>query len=504
MHPALQNLEVICTISLYVEHRTLPALASTCREFEHPALNVLWKDLHSGLSPLVNCLPSGLFGHDHGCLVLEKPPDGKVWDTLFKYASRVHSITMTESYHSLTSLETECLSLLMLSCPSTPASFFPKLRKLTLHDNGTRSTAEFLRMAFVPSLVELDLQIISASSNILPVLSSLGTLCPHLQRMTVKVAHTRDDSLRKISPFITQSFSQLHHLHTLSVYDLGHKGMECLMQLPALRSLSLDLTTSSSWDFVPRAQFPGFQNLELLNLSARTIEHASNFFRSLRIVRSRWISFDFTSKVAGPSSNGSAMLSQFLAILQEKCDNDKLESFSLIQLGKEEPTELAIFTSLHVFRNLTQLVIEEACNISASDEELCQLVRAWPKLQVLQLSTYNTTTLPTFHGLVGLLRLCPSLTSLSLAIDARTLDGINLKSPGSGLCNNHIKYLALGASPMKSPVKVAIILSGLFPRLEKVDSGFSNVRRWTMVNDFLSGFRFVREQRIEACVCSNL
>jgi hypothetical protein len=110
-----------------------------------------------------------------------------------------------------------------------------------------------------------------------------------------------------------------------------------------------------------------------LNLSARTIEHASNFFRSLRIVRSRGISFDFTSKIAGSSSNGSAMLSQFLAILQEKCDNDKLESFSLIQLGKEEPTELAIFTSLHVFRNLTQLVIEEACNISASDEELCQL-----------------------------------------------------------------------------------------------------------------------------------
>ncbi|KAG1846727.1 hypothetical protein F4604DRAFT_1547496, partial [Suillus subluteus] len=95
---------------------------------------------------------------------------------------------------------------------------------------------------------------------------------------------------------------------------------------------------------------------------------------------------------------------------------------------------------------------------------------AWPQLQVLKFSSYNTTTtLPTFHGLIGLLRLCPALTSLSLVIDATELDGIDLKCPGGGLCNKHLNFLALGASPMRFPVKVAVILSGLFPRLEKVD-----------------------------------
>ncbi|KAG1846728.1 hypothetical protein F4604DRAFT_1544179, partial [Suillus subluteus] len=145
--------------------RSLPALASTCREFEQPALDVLWRDLHSVI-PLVNCLPGILLGSDHGCFrlsslpqILEKPPDSKVWDTLFKYASRVHSITMAQPYSSANLLQTETFSLLMLSCPSTPASFFLKLRKLSLYDDGSRSTAEFLRMTFVPSLVELDLQI---------------------------------------------------------------------------------------------------------------------------------------------------------------------------------------------------------------------------------------------------------------------------------------------------------------------------------------------------------
>ncbi|KAG2349553.1 hypothetical protein BDR05DRAFT_237615 [Suillus weaverae] len=253
--------------------------------------------------------------------------------------------------------------------------------------------------------------------------------------MTVKVAHTSDttdDSLHKIPPFIIQSISQLHHLHTLSVWDLGHKGMECLMQLRALQSLSLDLTASSSWGTLPQVQFLAFQDLTSLNLSTRTVQHASNFFRSLQIVRSREINIDFTSLPPGLPASRSTILSQFLAILQERCDNDKLESFSLNQPGKKS-MQSSIFTSLHAFRNLTQLVIRVGCNSSMSDEELCQLVRAWPKLQVLKLSSYNTIIiLPTFHGLIGLLRLCPALTSLSLAIDATELDGIDLKCPGGG------------------------------------------------------------------------
>ncbi|KAG1816156.1 uncharacterized protein BJ212DRAFT_1272018 [Suillus subaureus] len=68
MHPALQILEVIDIISSHTEHRSLPALASTCRAFESPALNVLWRDLQS-VEPLVKCLPSDLFGIDRECLV---------------------------------------------------------------------------------------------------------------------------------------------------------------------------------------------------------------------------------------------------------------------------------------------------------------------------------------------------------------------------------------------------------------------------------------------------
>jgi hypothetical protein len=65
MHPALQNFDIICTICLYVHDKSLPALASTCRIFERPALDVLWRNLQS-VEPLVKCLPSDLFGTELG------------------------------------------------------------------------------------------------------------------------------------------------------------------------------------------------------------------------------------------------------------------------------------------------------------------------------------------------------------------------------------------------------------------------------------------------------
>ncbi|KAG0700854.1 hypothetical protein DFH29DRAFT_876323 [Suillus ampliporus] len=515
MHPALTNLEVISIISSYTQRASLPALASTCRAFEHPALNALWRDLQS-VGPLVRCLPSDLFSIDQGCVVLQKPVDGKMWDTVFKYASRVHSITVTQS-DCLTVLER--LGVLMLSCPSTPASLFPNLRKLTWCLDETRVFAEVLRTVLVPSMSVLDVQIPSASPALLSVLSSLGTLCPHLQNMTVNVRYATNDSLlRKISPFITQSISQLHHLHTLSVWDLGTQGIEHVMQLRALQSLSLDLRTSSAWDTKSPLQFPGFHDLKLLDLSTSTLQRASNFLSSLQVVKSKEIKVSFTSQAANFSGSGSETLSQFLTILQKRYDDNKLESFSLHGVSGQIFTKMSVFTPLHACRNLTQLVIEGAGDISMSDKELCQLARAWPKLQVLEITCYsNTTTVPTLHGLIDLLRLCPALTSLALVIDATKLDGIDLKFPGGGNRNKHLRFLALGNSPIRSPPDVALILSGLFPRLEQVNlaywrttSVYSSsqkapvvkqrelLKQWELVNSCLGAFSIVKGRGIEA------
>ncbi|OAX31464.1 hypothetical protein K503DRAFT_82105 [Rhizopogon vinicolor AM-OR11-026] len=232
MHPALRNFELLSVISSYTHYGSLPALASTCRAFEHPALDVLWRDLQS-MQPLVKCLPSDLFDFDQGCRVLQKPLDANMWETLRKYTTRVYSIRQT-----CRSSIMECLSQLMLPCPFIPASLFPHLRKLTWYTEGTQYAAEFLRMTLVPSLMFLDMRVSSPSVTFLSVLSTLGTSCPHLQDVAVKIPSAADNLIHKISPFIAQPISQLSNLQRLATWDLGNQGIEHIMQLQTLQSLT--------------------------------------------------------------------------------------------------------------------------------------------------------------------------------------------------------------------------------------------------------------------------
>jgi hypothetical protein len=385
-------------------------------------------------------------------------------------------------------------------------SWFPNLHKLTWHANGTRIFAPILRMALVPSMLVLNVEIsLPPDYTFLSVLSSLGALCPYLQNMTFRIQHESEDfeSSRQISPFIAQPISQLHHLHTVSVWDAGSEVLELVMKLRAIQSLSLDLRTSSAWDEKPRFQSPGFDCLKWFNISTQTVEHASNFFRSLRVVKSKQIKVDVTSMRTGWSPKSPRqILSEFFATLQERCDHDILEYFSLsIGYTKGLGTKSSVFTPLRAFSNLTHLLITGAGNISMSDKELCQLAKAWPRLQALKISHRKVSAeAPTFHGLINLIWCCPALTSLSLLIDTTKSEGIDPKCPGSGRCNKRLNFLALGNSPIYDPVNVALIISGLFPYLEQVDLGqsTSDKSQWAIVNNMLHGFNVARERRVES------
>ncbi|KAG1766261.1 hypothetical protein EDD22DRAFT_950617 [Suillus occidentalis] len=511
MHAALRNLEVIHVVSSHTEHGTLPALASTCHAFQSPALNALWRDLHS-VEPLLRCLPADLFGFDRGCTVLQRPLDNKMWDTLFKYTFRVRSITAKQTSHPSAIIGS--LSAIMLSYPSASAPLFPNLRELTWYAGGSQFAAEFLRMTLVPSLRVLSLRFTSASSSFLSILSSLGTLCPHLQNMSLRYRPATEDLSSTLSPFIAQSISQLRNLHTLMLWDLANPGMDHIMQLQALRSLDLDLRISSAGERQSLLPFPGFHHLHYLCLRCGAFERAAELLSSLQVIRCKEIKIAFTSWIAELSANPSASLSQFLAILPEICDNNELQRFSLMASRVIiRHTELAVFAPLRAFRNLIVLQIERGCSTSITNGELCQMVAAWPMLQVLKISCYiaiDTTAVPTFCGLLGVLRLCPSLTSLALAIDTTRLEGINLRNPGGENFNTHLNDLTLGNSLIASPLNVALILSGIFPCLEQVDLDCWNtapmdlllsahdknsaMEKWASVNSLLDGFSVVRER----------
>lgn len=217
MHPALRILEVIDTVCSHAEHESLPALASTCRAFEISALNALWRNLQS-VEPLVKCLPSDLFGINW---TLQKPLDHKMWDTLSKYTSRVHSVTQSDN-----SVFIEPLSLMLLSCPLA-ASLFPRLRRLTWHADATRGAAEFLRVTFVrafTNLIHLDIEKGCDISMSDEELYRLTGTWPKLQILRISRCVTIDSDTAAVPTF--------------------HGLMHLLRLCPALISLTLVIDTT--------------------------------------------------------------------------------------------------------------------------------------------------------------------------------------------------------------------------------------------------------------------
>ncbi|KAG1821616.1 uncharacterized protein BJ212DRAFT_1585657 [Suillus subaureus] len=152
--------------------------------------------------------------------------------------------------------------------------------------------------------------------------------------------------------------------------DLGNQGIEHVIQLRALRSLCLDLRTFSPCERNSRLEFPGFHDLKMLGLSTDTFKRASNSLSSLQVMEMNLRGYPNSSS---PSKRDATLTKGF--------------------------TPLGI--SVGACRNLTRLSVERGCNISISDEELCQLVRDWPKLEALKTSCYNpvdNATMPRYMG----------------------------------------------------------------------------------------------------------
>lgn len=87
MHQALRLTEIIDQISWHTDRDSLPDLALTCRTFEGPALDALWRNLPS-LEPLINCIPTHLWGHSfQGELVSISYSRESSLSNLYRYCS---------------------------------------------------------------------------------------------------------------------------------------------------------------------------------------------------------------------------------------------------------------------------------------------------------------------------------------------------------------------------------------------------------------------------------
>ncbi|KAH7905896.1 hypothetical protein BJ138DRAFT_1017068, partial [Hygrophoropsis aurantiaca] len=98
----------------------------------------------------------------------------------------------------------------------------------------------------------------------------------------------------------------------------------------------------------------------------------------------------------------------------------------------------------------------------------------------------------TLKGLKSLIRACPLLQTLGLAINATQLSFASSTTPGEDIHNDKIQTLDMGESIIENPADVARILGELFWSLKKVDVSYYRkknrnpcARLWNEVNPHL-------------------
>ncbi|KII93172.1 hypothetical protein PLICRDRAFT_151657 [Plicaturopsis crispa FD-325 SS-3] len=173
--------------------------------------------------------------------------------------------------------------------------------------------------------------------------------------------------------------------------------------------------------------------------------------------------------------------------------------------GRVNSTTLpfATLVPLFSFPHLTDLELRLDHPLHLEDADLEKMARAWPALESVLIHSPTFWTGPshlTLRGLANFINLAPGLRHLALYVDATTT--ANYSRSVHAAANDTITSITLGNSPIRDPVAVAAIFSGILPNLREIRYGSDEERqaRWHEVEKSLRIFAAVREEERQRCL----
>ncbi|KAG2040480.1 hypothetical protein BDR03DRAFT_892418 [Suillus americanus] len=195
---------------------------------------------------------------------------------------------------------------------------------------------------------------------------------------------------------------------------------------------------------------------------------------------------------------------------------EKLTRLSLVIgsiLTEETSNESIILTSLMLhpllsFKGLSHLDLGRLCTAHVDDTFLSKLALACPSLKELRLGdegAWHIAPLLTFDGVISLLKHCRQLSSLGVCFNA-TLESEDVHAVPVDAISPKIKDFHVGASPIDEPVKVAAVLSFLFPSATRISHCIpcrwpgqpqGKLEKWESVSKMFGIFVSARKQSWE-------
>ncbi|KAI6011301.1 hypothetical protein EDC04DRAFT_778684 [Pisolithus marmoratus] len=439
MHPCLCVDEILRLVFGFVQDRsTLSALARTCRTFNAPATDLIWKTL-TAIEPILQNLPSAKITSKSSrqCLTLSCPPGDNDWNIVRRLSSRVRRF---HTFVDLTPHHIDAVSrwLSFLTSPPHSSFLFPQLRVLSFEaeyfdtddteDVHTELQAllHYFHLLLGPHLSALRLEVPGSFYANLDF-PSIPALCPNLRILNIVMQEYEWDEVPvpipdEISYPLSRVVSELCDLEFVESDMTSWHLLSSLSQAKALRKLSVYLPH----ELGPGPECPSgdiFPQLRTLDIRASSLASCTNLFR--------WTSFNqvigisISSPLSEDDGDPWQALIGMTSLIPSQCK--RLEfcwfyiSEGLLSFETHPTWPRPILEPYYVCHHLRVIALQTPISITLADNDLEDMVMSWPHLEVFHLFQGSIMGPPvhlTLRGVTALLYHCPKLIHFTLTFDA--------------------------------------------------------------------------------------
>ncbi|KAJ7617652.1 hypothetical protein DFH06DRAFT_1483481 [Mycena polygramma] len=456
--------------------RDLASLAKTCTTLSVPALDALWCFQESILNVL-DCMPDGLWTKDRTLL---RPILRADWDRPLLYMYRVRILSCYAGSRPWTPNISLVFEMLHTSLPTT--QLFPDLRRLRWVFDGADSPLSHIPILLAPGITNITLGSVFSISH-LTLLPTIAIKCPSLTHVEFFHApyHPETGQSQAVASFICGS----KRLQSLEVYHLDQPAFDHLAHLPDLRTVTLWMPRFTQPDFLSgrNIEKPAYTALRELKLQTAPSQSVLAFIASL--CHSPLESLDI--EITPPPDATS--LKQIHVALKRYLPSASLTKLCItsdpIYPPEIAPPALTMEVILHLFHftNLTFVYLRPPSGIFFDDDAVLSMAEAWPRLRHLSLLASRPPRGATLRSLLFLAQRCPELEWLAMPVNALDVPKIDTALSGARVLQHALTAWLVADSLIDatSPLPVARFLSGLFPKLTRIDS---SVEEWLEDEDF--------------------
>ncbi|KAG1741144.1 hypothetical protein EDB19DRAFT_1908172 [Suillus lakei] len=320
-----------------------------------------------------------------------------------------------------------------------------------------------LDVFFVPSLVDLVIEISSVGIANFSFISPLATLCTNLTSFRLS-GYGPHESIKTIASNVVMS-PPPPQLQTLHCDQLSQAAITFVAWHPSLTKLDISVPNGHPYDFsefphpTPH-QMPPFSRIKSFGVDSLRLNSITAFIQviqpspsHLRIRMSQGSSLEGLLEFFGALSNQQR---------QESMQSLRVQSY-LSHPARPASIKIDTIKPLLHFSKLRELHLLTDNSFHLSDEELTVMGASWPCLEVIDLNGDGRAAPSniTLRGLILLVNKCPLLRSAHLAINVNVLEGIE-GCPAFMIGANELHDLVLAYTAVENPRAFALIVSLAF------------------------------------------